>query len=333
MGVLPMELDVFGIDRPCVDFTLDLNNLPRRNHGCLLNAIGWQGGGKVATGVVAAARLGARCAITGQVGDDLYGRFCREDFIRHGVDVSGLSLAPGCTTDLGVVVSERSSATRTILYRPGSVPPLEAESVDFSRLREARFLYIAQVTGLSAVAVDYARQWDVPVFIDADMYTPALGERLDEITYFVASEFVFQALFPDLTDQPLEALEGPCRQILSRGPRVVVFTFGSRGCVGVSEDEDFFVLPAFPVEVRDTVGAGDVFHGAFLAQLCRGKSVLECARYASATSAIKCTCPGGRAGIPTQEVLEQFVRTGVIDDTELRQRVTFYERGIEYVSS
>lgn len=327
-----MKLDIFGVDRPCVDFTLDLNDMPRRNHGCLLNAIGWQGGGKVATGVVAAARLGARCAITGQVGDDLYGRFCREDFIRHGVDVSGLKLAPGCTTDLGVVLSERSSETRTILYRPGSVPPLDAASVDFSPLQKAKFLYIAQTEGLCAAAMDYARQWRVPIFMDADYYTPALEERLGEITYFVASEFVFRALFPALADQPLEMLEAPCREILARGPRVVVFTFGSRGCVGVSEDEDFFVLPAFSVDVRDTVGAGDVFHGAFLAQLCRGKSVLECARYASATSAIKCTCPGGRAGIPTQAVLEQFLCTGVIDDTELRQRVKFYERGIEYVS-
>ena len=328
-----MKVDIFGIDRPCVDFTVDLNDLPKRNLGCMLNAIGWQGGGKVATGVVAAARLGASCAIVGRVGDDLYGRFCRDDFVRHGVDVSGLELAAGCITDLGVVLSERSTATRTILYRPGTVKLPQAAEVDFTPLQTARYLYIAHTEGLSAAAMDLARRWGVEIFIDADYYTPALEARIGDITYFVASEFVFRAVFPDLADGPLEAMEDACRAILARGPKVAVFTFGSRGCVGMSEAEGFFVQPAFSVAVRDTVGAGDVFHGAFLSQLCRGRSIRDCARYASATSAIKCTCPGGRAGIPTLAVLEQFLETGVIDDTELRQRVKFYERGIEYVSS
>ena len=67
-----------------------------------------------------------------------------------------------------------------------------------------------------------------------------------------------------------------------------MFTFGEKGCVGYSK-EGFFVLPAFSVDVVDTVGAGDVFHGAFLAQLLKGQSVMECARAASAVSAIKCT--------------------------------------------
>lgn len=328
-----MKYDIFGLDRPCVDFTVDLNQIPERNRGCLLNGIGWQGGGKVSTGMVAAARLGANCAIAGKVGDDLYGRFCREDFIRHGINVDQMNLTPGCTTDLGVVLSERSSSTRTILYRYGSAPSLQEEDVDWSGLKESRFLFVAQTTGISGVAMDYAKKWNIPIFIDADTYTESMEQRIGDITYFVASEFVFNAMFPGHGDKPLEDMEPECREILNLGPEVAVFTFGSRGCVGCSKQEGFFSLPAFFVEARDTVGAGDVFHGAFLAMLLKGKSIRECARYASGTSAIKCTFPGGRAGIPTEEILEKFLQTGVIDNTELSLRAKYYERGIEHVST
>ena len=118
---------------------------------------------------------------------------------------------------------------------------------------------------------------------------------------------------------------------MAMGPEAVVFTFGEKGCVGLDR-EGFFWLPAFQVEAQDTVGAGDVFHGAFLAALLKGYSLKECARYASGTSAIKCTRIGGRAGIPNEQVLEQFLRTGIIDYTEIDQRVEYYRKGLDYVS-
>ena len=81
----------------------------------------------------------------------------------------------------------------------------------------------------------------------------------------------------------------------------------------------------------DTLGAGDVYHGAYLAALIDGKDAKEAARYASGVSAIKCTRIGGRSGIPTKEVVEKFLATGEIDYTEIDQRVKFYERGIIHV--
>lgn len=328
-----MEYDIFGIDRPCVDFTVDLNEIPERNTGCLLNGTGWQGGGKVSTGMVAAARLGAQCTLAGCVGDDLYGRFCKADFVRHGIDVSQLIVQKGYTTDLGVILSERSSSTRTILYRVGSAPQITQEQIRWEALKQSRFLYIAQTTGLNAVAMEYAKAWNIPIFIDADTYTPSLEQNISRIQFFVGSEFVFHSLFPEAKDKELSSMEPECREILRRGPKAVVFTFGSRGCIGCSRESGFFSMPAFCIPVRDTVGAGDVFHGAFLAMLLKGKSLPECARYASGTSAIKCMYPGGRAGIPTMDILEHFLNTNEILEGDLSQREKFYERGIEYVSA
>jgi sulfofructose kinase len=63
-----------------------------------------------------------------------------------------------------------------------------------------------------------------------------------------------------------------------------------------------------PVQVVDTLGAGDVFHGAYALALAEGKPALAAARFASAAAAIKCGRPGGRAGSPTRGEVEELFR-------------------------
>ena len=176
-----------------------------------------------------------------------------------------------------------------------------------------------------------AKECGTGVFIDADYYTDGLPAFLPQIDLFIGSEFVFDALFPQKKEKGLNALEEECRELALRGPGVVLFTFGEKGCVGYTKEEGYFVLPAFEVDAIDTVGAGDVFHGAFLASYLKGKTVKECARAASAVSAIKCTRIGGRAGIPDSAVLERFLKDGYIEYGEIDERVLYYQRGVEHV--
>jgi sugar/nucleoside kinase (ribokinase family) len=129
-------------------------------------------------------------------------------------------------------------------------------------------------------------------------------------------------------DKNRENIEENCRKVMDMGSPVVVFTFGEKGCAGISA-EGFFDIPAYEVEAIDTVGAGDVFHGAFLSGLLLGLSVAETARFASAVSAIKCTRIGGRAGVPSLETVKRFMQDGVIDYAEIDERVEFYKNGIE----
>ena len=83
------------------------------------------------------------------------------------------------------------------------------------------------------------------------------------------------------------------------------------------------------MDVQDTVGAGDVFHGAYAVGLLRGLSPKEAARLATGVSCIKCTRIGGRAGIPDWETVQKFLGTGEIDYTEIDQRVEFYGRKLQ----
>lgn len=325
------SFDIFGLDYPCMDLNANLNALPERNGGARLNDLSWQGGGKVSSGMVAAARLGARCALGGVLGDDIFGRFCYQDFLRHNINVDNMRVRSGCNTGLSVVISERETQTRTILFRMGQPKPLTEEEVDWSYLERAKYLFIADTSALTRKAVAMARERGIKVFIDADYYTEELRDMIPEIDYFIGSEFVFDRLFPGSKTKSLDSLEAECAELMAMGPEAVVFTFGEKGCIGLDR-EGFFRLPAFHVPVQDTVGAGDVFHGAFLAALLKGYSLKECARYASGTSAIKCTRIGGRAGIPNEAVLQRFLETGTIDYEEIDERVEYYRKGLEYVS-
>jgi ribokinase len=94
-------------------------------------------------------------------------------------------------------------------------------------------------------------------------------------------------------DDPAQA----ARALHARYGNLAVVTAGERGswCVGWGEA---FHTPAFRVNVVDTTGAGDVFHGGFLYGLLKDWPLRHVARFASAMAALKCRSAGGRAGIP-----------------------------------
>jgi len=97
------------------------------------------------------------------------------------------------------------------------------------------------------------------------------------------------------------------RAVLDLGPRIVVQTEGVDGSYTVSPDDEFHT-PAFEVDVIDTTGAGDVFHGAYLAGLVKDWDLRRIATFASAVAAIHCTVLGNRKGIPSMEKVETFLR-------------------------
>lgn len=317
--------DVVGIDYPCVDLNVNVDALPESNGGTRINNLSWQGGGKVSSGLVTAARLGARCAIAGIVGDDKYGAFCRKDFIDHGIDVKYLKVEKAARTSLDIVISDKKTMGRSMVFYPGNISLLSEDALPLDYLRNTKYFYISGVDQTSKKAAQIAREHGAKIFIDADSYSEALGEYIPDVDIFVASEFVYKKMFSD------SDFEKNCRAVMEMGPGIVVFTLGEKGAVGVS-DEGYFKIPAYSVDVVDTVGAGDDFHGAFLAGLLQEQWDIEyTAKFASAVSAIKCTRIGGRAGIPDMRTALCFMETGKIDYSEIDERVAYYQRGIEYV--
>ena len=315
--------DVIGIGQPCVDYAMRVPDMPKADAGCRVLGTSWQGGGVVPTGLTAASRLGLRCALISSVGDDMLGQYCCRDLLDHGVDLSHTRIRENSVTDMAVILSDDQTHGRSILYQPGTAKPLVWGEIDTDFLRGAAYLYLGGCGEIEKKAAQIVKSCGGEVLIDASYgQLKSYEALLPLIDCFIGSAYLYRNCFQN--DRHEENL----RQIQAMGPDTVAFTFGSEGVRAV-RGETYTEVPAFRVDTVDTLGAGDVFHGAFFYGLKHRLSLTETVRFASAVSAIKCTAPGGRAGIPTEKAVRQFLETGRIDRDEIQKRIDRYARGLD----
>jgi sulfofructose kinase len=265
---------------------------------------GWieQGGGPVATALVALSRLGVRCRFHGIVGDDPEGEKIRGSLADEGVEASGIVTRPGASSQAAFIVVERGSARRTIFWRRPSGRPLAQEELGGDFLEGCSFLLLdGLMAEVSLYAAAEARGRGVPVMLDAGRMREGMAGIARLSDYVVCSEeFAGQAGF----EGDAAAFERTAREVT---PGVLTVTLGPRGSVTYHEG-GIMEAPAFPVEAVDTTGAGDVFHGGYIYGLLQGWPLKETVRFASALAAMKCTRPGGRAGIPRLWEVMDFLR-------------------------
>jgi sulfofructose kinase len=105
---------------------------------------------------------------------------------------------------------------------------------------------------------------------------------------------------------PGGSIEARLQRVLSYGPRHAGVTLGAQGYHWADRDGGGR-CSGFPVDVVDTTGAGDVFHGAFTLAMVEGVPMDRCAAIACAAAALKCTRLGSRAGLPNRVELEAFL--------------------------
>jgi len=318
-------MDIIGIGTPCMDNLSILDVLPRPNRGAAILETSRQGGGVTATAVVASARLGAQVGYVGVGGTCMYGQAIVADFAYNGVDTSRLVIHKGACSDFAYILSDLETEGRSILYRKGTTRSLTEADLDREYITSAKLLHLENCAEASVAAASWMREAGKKVVYDASSYSDAVQAFLPHIDIFIASEFYYNDYVANCGGD-IEKHEKNCRDIADKGPEVVVFTLGDKGCVGYSNAEGYFEAPGYTVPVRDTVGAGDVFHGAFLVGLARGMSMVDCARFSNAVAAIKIGTIGGRAGIPSYETTMKFMKTGIIDRTEIDARVEYYVR-------
>ncbi len=151
-------------------------------------------------------------------------------------------------------------------------------------------------------ALESARRAGVPGVLDADVPVPTDGRLLA-----VASHVAFSAdALREYTGR--QGLEEALSEVSARVGAWCCVTAGESGVL-VAEAGRTWNLPAFPVPVVDTLGAGDVWHGAFALALAEGRAALQAVRFASAAAALKVGRLGGRRGAPTRTEVETLLAT------------------------
>ncbi len=260
-----------------------------------------QGGGPVATALAALSRLGITCRFYGVVGDDREGAAIRQSLINEGVDVSGLVKRTNASSQTAFIAIDKSMGTRTIFWKRPSGDPLRMEELQPDFLRNAEFLLLdGLMKDVSLLAALEARKAGVAVMLDAGRVRDGMLELSRLSDYVVGSEEFAREL--GWKEDPASFVQ----EVRRLGFGITTITLGIRGSVTFAGDE-IISCPAFPVETRDTTGAGDVFHGGYLYGLLQKWPLEDTIRFASAVAAMKCRKAGGRAGIPRLSEVQQFL--------------------------
>ena len=297
--------DVLGFGVIAVDDLLYVNTYPGADCKERVIEERREGGGLVGTAMVAAARLGARVAFGGVLGDDDRSLFTIAELEREGVDSSVIHRQPGARPTHSTIVVERTTGRRTILYygQDAVCPDIR----DFLQAIPAcRVLFLDNTVAPFAFdAVALAHQHGIPVVVDLERTPDENALRLSREADHVILGNVFGTRLTGFTDPAdiVRALRQPTHS-------ACIVTVGEEGCWGSTRDSGDAVRhwPSYAIKAVDTTGCGDVFHGAYATMLARGASIEQAIAVATATGAIKATRPGGRSGIPGMGEVEKFMR-------------------------
>ena len=303
---MPEAFDVVGIGCCAVDYFAVVPHYPRNDTKVEMAQFAKQGGGLVGTALVAVARLGAKARYIGHVGDDELCQFMISGLEEDGVDTSRVTIEPGGSTFFAFCIVDASTCKRTIYWTGRGVPELTADHVQRANITSAKFLHVDGFDMDAALqACRWARDAGVTVVVDAEVHHDRMAELVDLCDIIIPSEeFACTVTGEGDYRDAARALYEAQAKISS--DRVVFVTAGTQGCFAVCDNGELY-QPAFDIEAVDTTGCGDVFHGAFIYAMLQEWDLATCARFASATAALKCRKLGGRAGIPTRAEVDAFL--------------------------
>lgn len=302
------DVQVVGLGMAVLDVLVRLKEMPTWQRAARLSDFSLQGGGPVATAMVAVSRLGVRAGYVGIAGSDKVAELKVQSLVENGVDVSRLVRRPGPESQVVLVWVHEDTGERTFsgVHRSTNPEALRISELDRDYITVAEYLHL---DGCHPDAALQAAKWmheaGKKVVLDAGMTSREIRPHLRALVEHTDVLICGSGFGPGLTGRKDVWEVGDA--ILDMGPGIVVQTEGADGSYTVTHG-DRFHTPAFKVDVVDTTGAGDVFHGAFIVGLLKGWDLRTIALFATAVAAIKCTRLGGRAGIPRYEETLAFLR-------------------------
>jgi len=283
------------------DFVFTLPALPRSAEKHQASRLTSVGGGPAATAAVTISRLGGRALLAARVGDDPVADVIVGELEGHGVDCSSVRRFPGCASSLSAVMVDASGERMIVNYLDPGLPEAAGWLPEPARVGAAAVLADSRWPAGAAHALTAARAAGVPAVLDADRPVPR-----DGVVLAAASHVAFSAeALTELTGEP-----DPATGLRAAAAKLTGWCCVTAGAAGVHvlDRGTLSHFPAMQVQVVDTLGAGDVWHGAFALGLAEGMDEPTAVRFASAAAALKVQRHGGRAGAPFRAEVEELLR-------------------------
>jgi len=301
---------ILCIGMPVRDLTFRVSGVPARGSKESATHFDEICGGNALNAAIGIVRLGGRASICGPMGDarEASSRFIFEQLAHEGIETRHIVHMPGLVTPISAVMVDPSGERTIVTFRdpelwkvslPGTETLLEDCAAILTESRCAEFC-----TDLCAEA----RRRGIPVIVDVDR---AMSLREGLLT--ASSHLVFSS--EPLQETADVADDGQALKKIARlTPSFLAGTRGPKGTIWLDEQGHLQETPAFPVHTVDTLGAGDVFHGAFALAITEGQELRQALRFASAAAALKCTRFGGAFAAPQRAEVEQLLSQGQVAD-------------------
>lgn len=292
--------DVVVVGSINVDRSVGVPVAPLRGSTLLSSDVLRGPGGKGANQAVALARLGRLVAMVGAVGEDADGDWMLGLLAVEGIDISGIVRVPEPTGQAFIFVEPNGEST--IVVSPGANGALTAAHLEGARERVAHTRCVLVQQEITPEAVARAAELAGNLFVLNPAPARAVSrEVLARVDVLVPNRFELAGL---LGEPVPDDLEGVAKMALAlEGPRTVVVTLGSDGCV-VAEQGTSTHVPAVPVEPVDATAAGDTFCGALVDALLDGMSTVDAAAWASRVAAVAVGRRGAQESIPHRSEVE-----------------------------
>lgn len=298
------EFDVVGFGLNAVDHLCFVPEFPEPGSKPRVSKFLRTPGGQAASAMVLCSRLGLRAKYVGKVGGDETGRFSLASIRSAGVDTSDVVTVPGVTNQLAMIVVDERDGERTILWHRPAELETRPDELTAEKVAVGRILLIdGHDTAGAARAAEIAHEHGVLVVLDAESVKEGTDEVVARTDVLLASrEFPRRFTGEANLDRAFDVLR-------QSGPRVIGMTLGFLGSLVMGADGSVVSMPSYEVDVVDTTGAGDVFHGAFVYGLLSGWSGERTLSFSNAAAALCCTAPGARGGVVgLEQVLELMER-------------------------
>lgn len=299
------RFDVVGFGALNMDKLFRVNRIAGAGEEVFIKDFEESCGGSAANTVVGLARLGCKTGFIGKVANDREGKMLIEDFIKEGVDISGILHAKNgrSGTAMGFVDDK---GERALYVDPGVNDTIEFDEINKEYAFDTHFLHLTSFIGEKSFQnqkklVELLPE-NVKVSFDPGELYAIKG--LGELEAIIKRTFV---LMPNQREIKLLTEAKDYRKgaeiLLEKGVKIVAVKLGGKGCY-VTDGKQSYQIDRFNVKVVDTTGAGDAFCVGFLYGLIKGKNLFECGKLGNFVAS-KCVMKiGARAGLPSIEDLE-----------------------------
>ena len=263
-------------------------------------------GGKGYNQAVACNKLGCNVSYLSRIGNDYYGKYCKE--YMESLDIKTFFIKDlEEKTALATILISKNGENEVVVY-PGASKNLNDEDLGIFKeeIYDADVLLLQYETNIDILkkAISIAKEAKIVTILNP---APAIYddqnilESVDILTPNLEEEKKLYCLPYHIN------IDDMGKYLAKKVRNILIITLGDKGCLLV-KDKKYKYYPAFKVKALDTTGAGDIFNAAFATMIAKENSIDEAIRYAMAAAALSVTKPYVINSIPNNDEICKFLK-------------------------